>query len=93
VRTDIEHEVAGLDELAVEPSEAPLTQRDDVVDGERTREPDGTVKAPHPGGSLPQALRSALAAGAPPPLVAFGPSHRWTPRGPGDGGHPTANCR
>jgi hypothetical protein len=47
VGTDVEDQIARFDELAVEASQTALTQRNNVIDGERSREPDGTVKAAH----------------------------------------------
>src|SRR5207249_7678091 len=52
VCADVEHEVAGSDEAAIQTPEAPLAQRDGVIDGQRSHEAHATVKAAHLTGSL-----------------------------------------
>jgi len=45
-------DVAGSDEAAIQTPEAPLAQRDGVIDGQRSHEAHATVKAAHLTGSL-----------------------------------------
>jgi len=52
VCADVEHKVAGSDEAAIQTPEAPLAQRDGVIDGQRSHEAHATVKAAHLTGSL-----------------------------------------
>jgi hypothetical protein len=47
VRSDVEHEVAGCDEIGVQTPEPPLAQRDRVIHGQGAREADAAVNAAH----------------------------------------------
>jgi hypothetical protein len=44
---DVEDEIAGADELGIQASKTELSQRDRVIDHERTCETNGAVEATH----------------------------------------------
>jgi hypothetical protein len=47
VCADIEYEIAGADELAIQTSKASLPERDGMIDGQRSDEAHASVEAAH----------------------------------------------
>ncbi len=59
VGADVEDEIARCDELCIQATQTPLTQRNRVIDRERTQEADGPVEPTHRPARGSQAARSS----------------------------------